>query len=303
MEKYRTIDWHIHTNASDGTWYPSKLSSSLKHRGVDSFAVTNHDTVKDIKDAAEEAKKTGIDFRTGVEITTLYGGATMHLLYYDFTQEETELLEEDLKPMQEKRNERTRNDLIKMKLNDNWKRIDFEKIRNDHPESAYIGKSHVAKELVSKGYFESAKAALQACKAVFTPDSEDNTSLLEDTMDMLKKYSGKTVLAHMPRYEWGEAMERSNLLQLKERFGLQGIEICPKAYSQKYHASLDDMARHILLARELALNLTFGSDFHGEDADPDNVGALLGINLYHIADIPQIKDSGITIEMIQELLL
>ena len=302
MKKYRIIDWHIHTCASDGIYNLSDLVTALKQRNVQSFAITNHDTVKELEEAKKAAEQAGMYFRNGVEITTWYG-STLHLLYYDFKQEEISHLEEELRPMQEKRNEKTKGDLRKAQFNEQkWRHVNFEKIREKYSNTAYIGKSHVARVLVSAGYFDSIKAAIEAFKQESTPDTGDNTPLLDKTIEMLKKYSGKIVLAHMPRYEWGEAMERSNVMQLKE-VGLQGIEICPKAYSKKYHASLEDMARHIRMAEELGLRLTFGSDFHGPDVDPDTEGALPGINLHYLADIPEIKDAGITIEMILEMLL
>src|SRR4029079_13478387 len=54
-----------------------------KDSGLTALALTDHDTVAGIDDAGREAKKLGIDFISGIEISAEYPHpGTMHILGY-----------------------------------------------------------------------------------------------------------------------------------------------------------------------------------------------------------------------------
>ena len=65
-------DLHVHSTASDGTFTPSKLVAEAKKVGLKAFALTDHDTVAGIDEAAGAADKAGIELIPGIEISTKY---------------------------------------------------------------------------------------------------------------------------------------------------------------------------------------------------------------------------------------
>ena len=41
-----TVDLHLHTTASDGSFAPAQLVALLRQKGIRTFAVTDHDAVE-----------------------------------------------------------------------------------------------------------------------------------------------------------------------------------------------------------------------------------------------------------------
>src|SRR6266550_4525677 len=77
------VDLHCHSTASDGTLLPREVVRLAKEKQLSALALTDHDTVAGCADAADEAKKLGIDFLCGIEISAEYPHpGTMHILGY-----------------------------------------------------------------------------------------------------------------------------------------------------------------------------------------------------------------------------
>ena len=70
MESKTKINFHMHSTASDGALSPSEVIDVMNQASYSLIALTDHDTVSGIKEARESCKKHGIDFISGVEITT-----------------------------------------------------------------------------------------------------------------------------------------------------------------------------------------------------------------------------------------
>lgn len=81
------FDLHFHTTASDGVDSPERMITTLKNRGLDGFSITDHDTVGDPQGYQALARKYGLIFVCGIEITAREG----HLLAY-CNSEEIEIL-------------------------------------------------------------------------------------------------------------------------------------------------------------------------------------------------------------------
>lgn len=76
-------DLHIHTSASDGTWSPENLISNILASDIKIFAVTDHDTTENVKQIAKLAKKAGLNFIPGVEISVTHDSRNYHILGYN----------------------------------------------------------------------------------------------------------------------------------------------------------------------------------------------------------------------------
>ena len=66
----KTIDLHVHSTASDGTFTPMELVAEAKRCGLAAFALTDHDTVDGVSEALAAGKASGLEVIPGVELST-----------------------------------------------------------------------------------------------------------------------------------------------------------------------------------------------------------------------------------------
>jgi len=64
----RSIDLHIHSTASDGTWTPQEILAEAAVLRLGAVAITDHDTLSGVKSAIESGIPHSIEFLTGIEI-------------------------------------------------------------------------------------------------------------------------------------------------------------------------------------------------------------------------------------------
>lgn len=74
------VDLHLHSTASDGVLGPAALVAHVAACGVGLMALTDHDTVAGIEEAADAARAAGIGFVPGVELSARWRGRTVHVL-------------------------------------------------------------------------------------------------------------------------------------------------------------------------------------------------------------------------------
>ena len=76
----RLIDLHNHTTASDGSETPTAAVRLAKELGLAAIAITDHDTVSGIGEAAEAGRTLGVEVVPGIEISADYRGEQAHIL-------------------------------------------------------------------------------------------------------------------------------------------------------------------------------------------------------------------------------
>ncbi len=90
----KTIDLHIHTTASDGSYTPKELVDYAVKKKLSAIAITDHDTMRGIEEAMNyiEKKHLRIELIPGMEVSALGIGSVYgtHILAYfvDKTPEE-----------------------------------------------------------------------------------------------------------------------------------------------------------------------------------------------------------------------
>src|SRR6266511_542462 len=77
-----TVDLHVHTTWSDGRLTPREVIQEAAKLGLSAIAVTDHDVVGGLDEAAEAAAEVGIDLVPAVELTAGWRGRTVHMLGY-----------------------------------------------------------------------------------------------------------------------------------------------------------------------------------------------------------------------------
>lgn len=75
-----TVDLHVHSNKSDGSFTPSELVDMAIAKGLTAFALTDHDTTAGVKEAVAYGQEKGIEVIPGIEFSTEYYGKDIHIV-------------------------------------------------------------------------------------------------------------------------------------------------------------------------------------------------------------------------------
>src|SRR5690554_2523792 len=78
--EFHGVDLHMHSTASDGALAPSEVVALCASRGVKLMALTDHDTVAGVSEAAAAASRQGIRLLPGAELSTRWQGISIHLV-------------------------------------------------------------------------------------------------------------------------------------------------------------------------------------------------------------------------------
>ncbi len=78
------FDLHMHSDASsDGQLTPAELVAMAKDTGLETIALSDHDTMENVEEMTELAAKEGIRVIPAIEVSTLFhGDYSVHLLSY-----------------------------------------------------------------------------------------------------------------------------------------------------------------------------------------------------------------------------
>jgi predicted metal-dependent phosphoesterase TrpH len=74
------IDLHCHSNVSDGALAPADVARRAAGKGVDVWALTDHDQISGLATARVAAEAAGMRFVAGVEISVTWRGNTLHVV-------------------------------------------------------------------------------------------------------------------------------------------------------------------------------------------------------------------------------
>lgn len=86
-----SIDLHMHTTYSDGSWPAEQLLDYLVQEGFDLIAVTDHDRVDMVASIQALGAQRGLPVLAGVEMSTEWRGKMGDLLCYGFDPQQNEL--------------------------------------------------------------------------------------------------------------------------------------------------------------------------------------------------------------------
>ena len=78
------VDLHMHSTFSDGSLPVRDLIDYCVEQGLTAIAVTDHDNIDSYEDGREYAMSRGLEYVTGVEISSSQAGSDIHILGYMF---------------------------------------------------------------------------------------------------------------------------------------------------------------------------------------------------------------------------
>ncbi|MFT4008464.1 MAG: PHP domain-containing protein [Nocardioidaceae bacterium] len=259
------IDLHTHSDRSDGTLSPAELVGAAARAGLDVVAITDHDCFAGWAEAIRAGREHGVKVLRGVEVSTRFRGASVHLLGY-LPDPAYEPLTAELDAILAGRNDRMPQ--IVGRLQDLGIAITEADVAAVSGEAAASGRPHVADALVGLGVVTSRDEAFARYLGPSGPAYVDRYAAgLERMIELIREAGGVSVVAHpWGRYEH-RGLDAEGFAELRA-LGLDGIEVD----HQDHDAPTRDRLR--ALATDLDLIVTGSSDFHGAG----KVGHELGCN-------------------------
>lgn len=257
------VDLHSHSTASDGEKSPSELVFCAKENGVEVLALTDHDTVDGLEEAAAAAKKEGIVFVPGIEINVQWLTGEFHLLGLGLKNVSASM---NSLILALKNNRIERNKKILAALERDGLEVDYDEflkaVGGGHNEDT-LGRPHIAAYLTQKKIVKNRQKAFDKYLSKGTPFFIDFEGAgLEDAVKAILDSGGVPVIAH-PLSLYVGWKKMPGVLETVKAAGVLGLEAWHPG------AKENDCRRLESLAREFGFFVTAGSDYHGPNVRAD----------------------------------
>jgi predicted metal-dependent phosphoesterase TrpH len=268
MSERSYVDLHCHSTASDGTLRPAEVVRLAKEAGLSGLALTDHDTIAGVAEAADRAKQLGLDFLAGIEISAEYPSpGTMHLLGYGVDPANPALrsLTTTLLAGRDDRNPR-----MVAKLNEMGVHVSMKEWQ-DEAKGGVLGRPQLAAILHRKGYVSSIKQAFDKYLGQGAPAYVDKERLSPArAIEMIGQSGGVAVLAHPIQLRTQNDAQLERVVKDLVDLGLAGLEVIHSDHEAEEVRKFGQLAeRHRLLK-------TGGSDFHGDNKSDIELGIANG---------------------------
>ncbi len=260
------VDFHSHTNASDGVLEPAELVAAMRKRGVAIFSITDHDTLR----AYEDLDVSGARLIPGIEINTTWRGNEVHVLGYGLPLGPSPLVS-TLEHNRAARRERMGR--MVAQLHAAGYSISEADVLAESGRGHAIGRPHVAKALVRAGFVSDVDTAFRKLLGSGGPGYVPSLHITPaQAVDVIRRSGGVPVLAHPGR------LKDEAIIDDLAADGLIGIEVFYSTHSPS------QIAHYRSVAARLGLVMTAGSDFHdsrwnvrgvGMDVDEDDIRPFL----------------------------
>lgn len=266
------IDLHVHSNSSDGKFTAKEIIAEAQCRGIGFLSITDHDNITCQTHAAEQAKKAGIQYVTGVELNVTFTHPNFHegkavsldFLGYQFDSENA-ALRKKLDLMAKYRQERAAK--ILCNLNEEFKKENIDALTEadfkliEESVDGTLGRPHIADYLVKKGIVKTRQEAFD--KYLVKCDVAKFPLYLEEASKLVREAGGKLVLAH-PCDPHGTSLvtltkslsQQTDIIKEKMLPLIDGVE----CWHSRHTA--ETIRHYAAFAKENGLMMTGGSDCH-----------------------------------------
>jgi predicted metal-dependent phosphoesterase TrpH len=258
------IDLHCHSIVSDGTLSPTQLVEHAAAQGVRVMALTDHDDLGGLAEAAEAALKHDIAFINGVEISVTWHKRTIHIVGLRVSPGYAPLVQglDALRAGRHARAEGMAAGLDAIGITGSLEGA------YRHAKRGIISRSHFARFLVENGHAKDVAAVFKKYLVKGKPGyHEHRWAELEEAVGWITGSGGVAVLAHPGRYDLG----RTNMATLLAEFRAVGgaaIEVVTGSHTPEQYGHF---AR---LAHQFGFQASLGSDYHGPGHSYMDMGRL-----------------------------
>jgi predicted metal-dependent phosphoesterase TrpH len=247
------VDLHLHSRFSDGSASPTEIVNVAADIGLSGIALTDHDILDGIPEAAAAAAGRGIRFVGGTELSVQWRDQTMHMLVY-FITPGSGPLQDRIGELQQGRHQR--NLEIAARLQALGLQVDHGEVEKE-AETGVVGRPHFAGVMMRKGYVASVAEAFDRYLAAGRPAYVPRHRLsAEEAITLSLASRAVSVVAH-PHTINLRADEFARGFRDLVDIGLGGIE----AYYGEYSPAM--RARIAEICDDLGVIATGGSDYHG----------------------------------------
>lgn len=255
------FDLHLHTYYSDGTDSPDSILAEVVRKKMKGFSITDHNRLVPTRTAvAEQAKKWGVSFVDGIEVSCEFPLATggkysIHILGYSFQFDE-EIVRAGLERTIQ--GYRERGERIVTKCNAMGFQMDYDSLTTKSHE-LYLSRNTIAEEICR----QRPMAFSDALDIAFIDEQADWFLAPEEAISIIHEAGGIAIWAHP-----GKLLVRGQEDLYKEILdgliaeNVDGIEVFHPSHPPEVTSLLSDCA---IMQGML---ITGGSDFHGRGRLP-----------------------------------
>lgn len=258
-------NFHIHTDASDGTLSACEVVNLAYNNNFDVISITDHDNIDSIDKAKNAAKNFNLKIIPGIELSTTFNDESIHILGYfkDNSYKDIKFNQflDDLKEFRIKRCKKIVENL-KMYFNIN---LNFNEIIKD--SKGVIARPNIARAIIKNGYKYSFSYIFSNILNKESPAYIPNKKILtNDGIKLLKSYNAIVVLAH-------PVLIHKNSIENMLKFNFDGIEAI-------YPLNTPSCEKYFIeIANKNNLLITAGSDFHTLDLNDKKHAQLNDVEL------------------------
>ena len=244
---------------------PSEVVREAKKAGLAAVALSDHDTIDGVREAMEEGKRIGIEVVPAIEFSVQSETETHILAYYlDIDSPKLNRILEECKQTRNFRNEETCRLLNKLGFD-----VTMEEARAIAP-GGIIGRAHFARILADKGYTSSVKEGF----SLYLENGKEaycgvQRLTAEEAVELIRECGGLSFVAHLHLTKKPDDVLREFLKGLIPH-GLNGVE----GYYTEYTPEMQE--KYQLMAKELGLMISGGTDFHAKMKPHISIGTGLG---------------------------
>lgn len=250
-----TIDLHVHSTASDGSFTPTEVVELAHNAGLSHFALTDHDTVDGVAEAMTAGNRyENLHVIPGIELSCYYNNREIHIIGLFVDYEDPAFLEalNALKQARIDRNEKMIQKFVTAGIP-----LTMEELLHGNPNSV-ITRAHFARVLVEKGVCANKSEAFDKYLGIGCPFYLSKPKVTpEHVLELIQNAGGTAILAHPYSYKLSKSEVERLLDETLIPLRLAGME----CYYSTYDLGQTQELRSMAFARNLFVS--GGSDFHG----------------------------------------
>jgi predicted metal-dependent phosphoesterase TrpH len=261
------LDFHVHTNVSDGHFAPEGVLELALRAGLRLLAITDHDAIEGHDRALARlgerpAGAAPLRLLAGVELSTSLGKEEVHILGY-FPRGVPDAMRAFL--AEAERSRIARIETAAATLTRLGYPVTLEDVLRLSPGRT-VGRSHLARALVERGIAVTNADAFRRFLATERGVVPPSRNRAEEVVPLVRRWGGLAALAH----PYAERVDEH--LRALVPLGLEGLEVFGRR-----RRGVEQLYLETLL-EEYGLVATAGSDWHGHAKVPDLEGVSIGVD-------------------------
>jgi predicted metal-dependent phosphoesterase TrpH len=243
-------DLHVHSTASDGEFDPAEVVRRAAAVGLDTIALTDHDTLDGVAAAVIAGTRHGVRVIAGCEFSVAMPWGEMHLLAYFLPQGDAPL--DDFLATQ-RGSRRARLDEMVRRLRASGVVVERDQVLA--LVGGAVGRPHVAKALVKLGVVKDVNEAFErflgAGRTAYVPK---RLPALATVTRLVRDAGGVTSAAHL------KDRISAAVCDMLRSAGVDGIEVLHPSHDSAVVQRATD------ITQRMGLLATGGTDWHGDIA-------------------------------------